>query len=35
MFHGFYGFPEIPEATTVLRDMKAFVDRHRAAAPPQ
>lgn len=33
MFHGFYGFPEIPEATTVLHDMKAFVDRHRATPP--
>ncbi|CAL5084351.1 unnamed protein product [Urochloa decumbens] len=28
MFHGFYGFPEIPEAATVLQDMKAFFDRH-------
>jgi acetyl esterase/lipase len=28
MFHGFYGFPELPEATKVLQDMKAFVDSH-------
>ncbi|KAF8679106.1 hypothetical protein HU200_045869 [Digitaria exilis] len=34
MFHGFYGFPEIPEATKVLQDMKAFVDTHRATTKP-
>jgi acetyl esterase/lipase len=34
MFHGFYGFPELPEATTVLQDMKAFVDSHRATPKP-
>ncbi|CAN6200021.1 unnamed protein product [Urochloa humidicola] len=31
-FHGFYGFPEIPDAATVLQDMKAFLDRHRKPA---
>ena len=34
MFHGFYGFPEVPEATTVLQDMKAFVDSHRDTPKP-
>ncbi|WVZ66881.1 hypothetical protein U9M48_016042 [Paspalum notatum var. saurae] len=33
MFHGFYGFPELPEATKVLQDMKAFVDSHRPTPP--
>ncbi|KAJ1292233.1 hypothetical protein BS78_02G376300 [Paspalum vaginatum] len=33
MFHGFYGFPELPEATKVLQDMKAFVDNYRATPP--
>ncbi|CAL5061345.1 unnamed protein product [Urochloa decumbens] len=35
MFHGFYGFPEVPEAATVLQDMKAFVDRHRVPTAPK
>ncbi|KAL6657491.1 hypothetical protein ACP70R_005271 [Stipagrostis hirtigluma subsp. patula] len=29
-FHGFYGFPELPDATKVLQDMKAFVESNRA-----
>ncbi|KAL6841879.1 hypothetical protein ACP4OV_028391 [Aristida adscensionis] len=33
-FHGFYGFPELPDATKVLQDMKAFVERNRATAKP-
>ncbi|XP_047065526.1 probable carboxylesterase 18 [Lolium rigidum] len=30
-FHGFYGFPELPDAGKVLQEMKAFVDSNRTA----
>uniref|UniRef100_A0A0A8ZWA5 Alpha/beta hydrolase fold-3 domain-containing protein n=1 Tax=Arundo donax TaxID=35708 RepID=A0A0A8ZWA5_ARUDO len=31
-FHGFYGFPELADATKVLQDMKTFVESNRTTS---